>query len=215
MKRIICALLCAVMLVCSLTGCLATFDAKAYVQGNLDVVYLNKVTDEYLKIVSNSKEELNDIYEQGLEVEADYFASYFDFDMDLAPEGTFERIVEVYRQIYAYSKYEVGEPTKSGDDYLVSVTIYPIDIMQQINNEGWAEFEADWMAMSETLSAMTDEELEAAWTEMILDMVESYIPKIGYLEPETISVQIVKGDDGAYVISDNDFGRIDTLIIQY
>ena len=87
--------------------------------------------------------------------------------------------------------------------------------MQQINDEGWAAFETDWMAMSETLAAMTDEELEAAWTEMILDMVESYIPKIGYLEPETISIQIEKGADGAYVISDNDFGRIDALIIQY
>ena len=95
MKRIICALLCAVMLVCSLTGCISTFDAKAYVQGNLDVVYLNKITDEYLKIVTNSKEELNEIYETGLAVEADYFASYFDFDMELAPEGTKERIIEV------------------------------------------------------------------------------------------------------------------------
>ena len=29
------------------------------------------------------------------------------------------------------------------------------------------------------------------------------------------AVLYTKGEDGAYAISDNDFGRIDTLIIQY
>ncbi len=216
MKKIICAILCVVMMVCSLTGCLAEFDAKAYVQGNIDVVYLNKITDEYLKIVSNTKDELNDIYEQGMEVEADYFVSYFSIDLSIAPEGTFERIVEIYKQIYANSKYEVGEPLKSGEDYLVDVTIYPMDIIMKVVEEDWEAFEESYVAAaSESETELTAEELEALWVDGILGLVENRISNIGYLEPQTISISVTKGADGAYSISDNDFGRIDTLIIQY
>lgn len=215
MKRIICTLLSAVMLVCCLTGCFATFDAKTYVQGNLDVIYLNKISDEYLKTVTNSKEDLEEIYENGIEVEAEYFASYFAIDLELAPEDTTDKIVELYKEIYKCSKYEIGEVVKSGDDYLVSVTIYPIDIIQNIVNEDWEGFQEEWIAMADQILEMTDEECEALWCEKVFELVNNRMDTIGYLEPETISVQIVKDTDGVYVISDNDFGRIDSLVIQY
>ena len=217
MKRIVCALLFAVMLVCCFTGCSTTFDAKAHIQGNLDVIYFGKVTDEYLAITDATKEELLDVYADGLEIEAKYFAKYFDIDLDLAPEGTLDRIVELYKEIYSYSKYEIGEPVKSGEDYLVSVTIHPIDIMMQVNENWEAVFEANWMAFAATEEYMdlTEEEIEALWADETIKFVESYIPNIGYMEPEIISIEVNKGEDDVYAISDNDFGRIDTLIIQY
>ena len=46
-------------------------------------------------------------------------------------------------------------------------------------------------------------------------MVSARIDSIGYLDPQTISVQVVKGEDNVYVIDDSDFSRIDSLIIAY
>lgn len=62
---------------------------------------------------------------------------------------------------------------------------------------------------------MSDEEYEAAWAEGIIEMVRARLDNIDYLEPETISVQITADDEGYYSISDNDFQRIDALMIQY
>ena len=215
MKRIICTVICAVMLICSLTGCMPTFDAQAYVQGNIDLVYLNKISDSYLQTVTNTKEELESIYEQGIEVEADYFVSYFYIDLELAPEDTMDRIKELYKEIYSHSKYEVGEAVKSGDDYLVSVTIHPIDIIQKVVTEDWEAFEEEYVNNAEQLATMTDEECEKLWVDSVFELVENRLATIGYLEPQTISIQVVKDADGDYTISENDFGRIDSLIIQY
>lgn len=215
MKRIICTILCALLLVGTLTGCLSNFDAQAYVQGNMDVVYLNKISEEYLETVTNTKEELESIYQQGIEVEAEYFTSYFEIDLENAPEDTMDKIVELYKKIYAHSKYEIGEAEKSGDDYLVNVTVYPMDIMQKVVKEDWAEFEKEFVGKAEQLESMTDAEYEALWCEGIFGLFEARVNSIGYLTPETISIKITKDNDGVYVISDNDFGRIDALIIQY
>lgn len=215
MKRIICTALCVLLLVCTLTGCLSNFDAQAYVQGNMDVVYLNKISEEYLETVTNTKEELESIYQQGIEVEAEYFTSYFEIDLENAPEDTMDKIVELYKKIYAHSKYEIGEAEKSGDDYLVNVTVYPMDIMQKIVKEDWEEFEKEFVGQAEQLASMTDAEYEALWCDGILGLVEERLGSIGYLTPETISIKITKDSDGVYVISDNDFGRIDALVIQY
>lgn len=215
MKRIICTLLCAVMMVCCLASCSAEFDAKTYVQGNIDVVYLNAPSEAYLNIVSNSKDDLSAIYEKGLEVEAGYFATYFSIDLELAPEDTLSRIVELYRQIYTYSKYEVGEPVKGDNEYMVDITIHPMDIIKKVAEEDWAAFEEEWKGLAEQRVDMTEAEIEAAWADMVIKLVEERIPNIGYFEPQTITIKVTKGEDGIYVISDNDFGRIDCLIIQY
>ena len=46
-------------------------------------------------------------------------------------------------------------------------------------------------------------------------MVSARVDSIGYLDPQTISVQVVKGDDGRYSIDESDFSRIEGLIIAY
>jgi len=45
-------------------------------------------------------------------------------------------------------------------------------------------------------------------------MFEERLDSVDYLEPETISIQIVQ-QEGAYRISETDVKRIDTLLIKY
>lgn len=206
---------CAALAAALLAGCgLASFDPKAHLQGNLDAQYLNKYSDEYLNSVVNTKEELEKAYDDGLDVEADYFIEYFGIVIDKCTDSVKTEIKDMYKEIYSHAKYEVGDASKSGDTYLVSLTVYPIDIVQKVVNEDWDAFAEAWQA-DDTLYDMTEEEFETAWAEGVIGLFKARLDSIDYLEPETISVQIVKDESGIYTISSNDFQRIDSLIIQY
>ena len=99
----------------------------------------------------------------------------------------------------------------------MQLTVYPIDIFQKVNDEDSEAFLADMQKRAEAgeFVNMTDDEYEVVWAQAIIDMVSARIGSIGYLDPQTISVQVVKGEDNVYVIDDSDFNRIDSLIISY
>ncbi len=200
-----------------LSGCGSTFTADGLLQGNLDLIYLDQYTDEYLQSVGLSETEAEQEYEAGIAVEVDYFCSYFDIDLSLCDDTIESQITELYHTIYSYSKYEVGEVTKNSDAYLVSLTVYPIDIIQKVIDEDAEDFYEDLTARSEAgeFEEMTDAEFEMVWAQAIIDLVSARTGSIGYLEAQTISVQITKDDDGYYAIDDSDFSRIDSLIIEY
>ncbi len=200
-----------------LSGCGMFFSATDLVQGNLDLIYRNEYTDEYLASVDLTADEADGQYEEGVQVEADYFAYYFDIYLEYCDESYRDRIEDLYHEIYAHSKYEVGEQTQNGDTYLVELTVYPIDIIWNVVEEDTDAFMEDWQARGEAgeFDEYTDQEFEEAWADGIIRLVEDRLDDIGYLEPEVISVQITPDDDGVYSISDNDFQRIDSLIIAY
>ena len=99
----------------------------------------------------------------------------------------------------------------------MQLTVYPIDIFQKVNDEDAEAFLADIQERADAgeFVNMTDDEYEVVWAQAIIDMVSARVDSIGYLDPQTISVQVVKGEDNVYVIDDSDFNRIDSLIIAY
>lgn len=219
MKKLkICSALAALVLcLTALTACGGGFDAASLLKGNLDVIYLGTCDDSHLKSVGLTREEANEYYEEGILVEADYFADYFQSDYDSLSEATQQKIVDMYKQIYAKSKYELGNTTKNGETYLVSLTVYPIDIISKYVDEDFDAFYDDFEARLNNgeFDSLSDAEFEELWINEIIDGVSARLDKIDYLEPEVISVQIAKDSDGYYTITDNDFQRIDSLIIQY
>ncbi len=218
MKRTRIAALCGILLLglLTLTAC-GGFDAKALVQGNLDVIYLGTYDQDYLDMVEITEEEAEASYNEGIENEATFFCDYFDVDWDaLTAEGQ-QAILDMYKQIYQHSKYEVGEVTRNSDTYLVELTVYPIDIIKKFVDEDSDFFLDSWQHRLDTgeFDLYTDEEFEQAWASEIVTLISARLDNIGYLDPETISVQIAQDDDGYYVITDNDFQRIDELMIAY
>lgn len=199
-----------------LSGC-GSFSASELVKSNLDLIYLDQYSDDYLKKVGLDKEQAEQQYEGGLEMEAEYFADLFSIELDTCGDEVRQQIIDLYRQIYTHSKYEVGTESRSGDTYLVQLTVYPIDIFQKVADEDTDSF---WENMQTRADAgefadMTDEEYEVAWAQAVIDMVAARIDSIDYLDPQTISVQVVKDDDGVYSIDASDFNRIDSLMIAY
>lgn len=218
----------ALVLALSLSGCgiLSLLGAdpadtmKVLVQGNLDEIYLGKYNSDFLELTDTTEEEAEQNYLDGLAVEADVYAQMCSIDY-LTDELKAE-IIDLYKEIYSHSKYEIGEVQKIDDDtYGVQLTVYPIDIMQQFLDASGAaadEFNAQYSEEEQEL-IYTDEDAYAAydeaWARMTIELCRSLIPNIGYMEPVTMLVQVVRGDDDLWAINENDFNEIDLNIIYY
>lgn len=215
LKKLLALMLAASMCALVLAGC-GSFSATDLVKNNLDLIYLDQYTDDYLKKTGLTKEEAHQRYEDGIQVEVQTFAGYFNIDLDRCDAAVADQIADLYHQIYTHSKYEVGDSTASGDTYLVSLTIYPMDIIDQAMAHS-GDFGTTWQQRvnSGEFNDLSEEEYETAWAQAILDLVSGQLDSIGYLDPQTISVQVTKDDDGVYGIDTSDFQRIDLLMIDY
>ena len=214
--RKVCALALSVVLCLAvLAGCGSSFSATELVKGNLDLIYLNQYSDTYLKSVDLTKDEADQQYEDGIAVEVDYFCNYFNVVLDSCDETIQPQIADMYRQIYDHSKFEVGSETKNGDTYLVELTVYPIDIFQKFVEEDWETYLSQWQERYLAGEFASEEAAETDWAQGLIDQINGRMDSIGYLDPQTVSVQVTKGDDGLYSIDNNDFSRIDGLMIAY
>ena len=144
MKKKRVAIIWVLAAVLLLAGCGGGFDASGYVRGVLNNIYLGD-SAEYTKMVDITEEEAAEEYEQGIEVEADFFLQYY--GIGEVSDDVYQQIVDMYKTIYQQSKFEVQEAVKNGDDYNVEVLISPIDVI--VNSE-------------EDISAAVDEFVAAA-----------------------------------------------------
>lgn len=77
-----------------------------------------------MKVVDITENECEDDYISGLESEAEYFASVF--QIDNLTDDIKADIVDLYKEIYSYSKYTVSAATKQDDKtYSVKMTVEP------------------------------------------------------------------------------------------
>lgn len=207
------------MICLSLTACggFAKDDAATLVKGDIESVYMNKHSEDYLSLCNTTKEERTSVYEASMENEADYFISYFEFDSSMVDSATYDRIVQLYKDIYSHAKFEVGEVSQSGDNYLVSLTIYPIDIFEKVINEDYDGFYSTYEEKYND-DSVSAEDLEAFWQDGILKLFEARLSSIGYLDPVTLSVQVVPAEEEGstyYSVDTNDAETINTSLISY
>ena len=106
--------------------------------------------------------------------------------------------------------------TRSSDRFLVSVTVYPIDVISRAEENGITDFEKSYgeRASRGEFDKLSDSELEELWADGIISEVEKNLDSVGYLDPVTISLQVIIEDDG-YSVSDDDLVRMDELVISY
>lgn len=205
-----------------LTG--GTIDGKAYMQGQMDEMYLGKFDPDYLEMVSITEEEAQETYDSNAETESEAFISAYGIEY---PTDEFRtRLAGLYKQIYAKADYTVVSAAEQEDgSYSVKVTVRPLDIIQLVDAAYPAfseEFEAKYA--DKDTEAMTDEEYNT-WNETVYDvdyqngladLLESLIPTMGTMEEKSIAVQIEKDPtDGYYSINDESFTNLDALIIDY
>ena len=203
---------------CSFGG-LTEKDAMCYIQGTMDENYLGKADPEFLELIDISEEDVDQIYADSLTTEAQFFLDSF-VESEL-PQDEEERLLEelskMYRQIYAQSRYTVESASKMDErTFSVKVTVEPIDIFPLVADD-LSNGAADDLN-SRYPDQMTDEEYlayEVEWVELFMDLTEENLPRLGYLEPSTILVQVALGDDDYWGIPDDDFWALDALVIDY
>lgn len=214
--------LCLVLVMAlTLTACgggVTASDAKDLVQGNLDEIYLGKFDPEYLKLVDITEEEARQTYEEGLEVEAEMFAYYFDI-YNMTDELK-EEIIELYQEIYAQSKYTVGEASKLDEStFAVKVQVSPLDIFELVvdaSEEALQPFFDKYENVD--IASMSDEEYDAydkEWADAVLDLCWEKLPEMGYGDERSLVIQVTVDEDDYWVMSGDDFNNLDEIIITY
>ena len=95
----------------------------------------------------------------------------------------------------------------------MDVTIYPINILNQTNEEIYAYIEKFNAAVDRgEYNNYTKEEYEYEFASGIIGILAGAVSEIEYKEPETVKVRIITSED-TYYIGNEDFRNIDMAII--
>ena len=214
MKKITLMVICAIGLLL-MSGCSGAFEPSGFVKGNLDVVYLGQISDEFLEMQGDgsTKESLAAFYEEGMETVAGYYAEYF--QIETVTDETKAKLMAVCKELYGRAKYSVGENTADGDGYIVPVTIEPVDCLKKVMDEDIDAYLEDFEARMDSgeFDDMTDEEYEDAWAAGIIELLQKRIDSAGYEAAVTVEVKLVMNDEELYTISDESMTEIDTHIV--
>ncbi len=213
-KCVIPLMLVLAMCLSLLCGCGKSFDAAAYVKGGLDVLYHGEASDEYLELVADSREECLEMYEENLQNEAKNFCELFYFY--IGDEEPAEEIVQLYRDIFAKSKYEIGEVKEKNGGYSVEVTVYPIDLFR--TSYGALDLhdrEFTQRFSYGEFSEMPGSEIEQLYLNEVIGILRAGVDSLGYLDPVTVTVQLKADGDGVYAINDEDYAELHKNIIAY
>ena len=237
-RKSLLALTMALAMVFALTACddggLSKEDASKCVQVEMDCTYKGEF-DGFLEYYSNvTKSDAQDQYIANLDGEVNFFLSPAMYGLEdpedpnsyLSPsDALYARAEDIYKEIYAKSSYTIQPAAKQDDGtYAVKVVVQPIDIISQVNDDFDAHF-TDFIARYEDVDAesMSEEEFldwyvntyaEDYYT-TLLDLLESKVPTIGYLDDKSIVIQVDMGDESNIIITQEDWSNLDNLIIDY
>lgn len=213
-KQMSALLLVVCLLAGLLSACGSSKDMNAFAKDALDARYLGVYSDLYLKKAGLKESEAKAERQTALQEEAEAFAKAFDIDWELCGEKQQSRTVKLMDKLLAQAQYEVSTVNRSGDSYLVTLTITPLDLVSRLRDEAWETVQLNWLADYSNLADMEPEELEVEWAKRILRVAEDLLDTVGYLPQEDITVQVekVKGD---YGIHELDLQRIGVLVVKY
>lgn len=211
MKKKRVAIICVLAAVLLLAGCGGGFDASGYVRGVLNNIYLGD-SAEYTKMVDITEEEAAAEYEQGIEVEADFFLQYY--GIGEVSDDVYQQIVDMYKTIYQQSKFEVQEAIKNGDDYNVEVLISPIDVI--VNSEEDISAAVDeFVAAADPADYPDDLSINDALARIVVDVINGNMPELGWQDQKSIIVKVEKDDAGYYGLSSDAISQLDQDMIAY
>ena len=206
------ALFLSLTMLLSLTACGSkASNYSAYVKSLITSNYLG-VTGDYVRLTGANEEDAEATYLQNVTRLANNLSSYYGLDISADPKLA-PAMVDLSKQIYGKTKFDVGKAYKDNNINYVDVTIYPIDILNQTNAEV-SEYVAKFNQAVDNgdYNDYTKEEYEYEFATGIIGILAAAVDEIQYAEPETVTVRIITADD-TYYIGNEDFRSIDRCII--
>ena len=222
-SRRLAAVGCAAALALSLTACggdVTPEEAMAYIQGELDSCYLGQHNEDYLELVGITAEEAEEQnYVWNTEAEAEIMMNAFAI---YPTEETTAEMVELVKEIYSYSRYEVSSASKLEDgSYAVTVSVEPIDILVQYTAQN--DLDALWNGILEAHGVLTQEDvasqaeyeaMEKEYADAIIQGIRDLIPSLGYEPAQSLVIQL-QLEDNVYTMVDTDWQHLDEMIVDY
>lgn len=232
-KRVLCVLLAAALLLClaacgkekkeaqgaaAPAGSSGQLDVSDLVKARLDGIYTGQTAAEAAALLSGGQEALQAAQADNLNVNVEYFARTF--GIENLTEELRVTLTDLYKEIFSRAKYTVGTPEQMDENtWAVPVEVQPIDLVEQMKAA-----QDEWMAPyyakygTADYSAMSEEQLAAAdaeWASLIVSLAQDKLSGLGYKDPETLGVQVVKAEDGTWTISEDDLYTIDEYIVYF
>ena len=229
MKKVLLILL-SLALMLSLTGCGGLWDLlgdesdriAAYIQGYLDLTYKGQFNEDYMEELDLTEEDMQERYESGLRVEAQFFENAIGY-IEYPTEESTSRLMDIYAQIYSYSDYTVESCTKlESGNYAVEVSFRPIDTLTKLNPEQFNQVFVEVLGEfgvyeAEARANMSEEDDIAAdgvYAQRRMDLLEQAIPGTGHGEERSVVVQIKDAGDYWEPVQE-DIDTIDYYLIDY
>ena len=196
-----------------LGGC-TKFDCSGYIQAMLDSIYKGDHA-AYAKLTKLSEERLAENYEEGINAEIETLISYMNISesSSYVNEATRSNAREMFKKIYQYANYTVGEADAKGN---VTVTIQPINIYQLAQDE-LMTYNNDFYTRNDNgeFASMEDEEFYSTYIQGAIDILNKYVDQIGYGAPQDVTVRVKANSQNVYSIKDSEFLELDKYIINY
>ena len=193
-------------------------DAEVYVDGLIKENYLGQAEEDYLELVNIHVDDVESVYDSGLDADVEYFL--YMYDIDYPTDELREEIKELYREMYGFTKYEIVSAAAQEDgSFSVKLNVYPIDTAQMVSeamNDATEKFYEKYP--QDQVNAMRDKDYEAMdkeWGRLILDLYQEALKETGNMTEKSITVQVEQNSEGLYAMNSDDFARLDALIIDY
>lgn len=214
MKKIVCYLLIAVML---LAGC-GKKDLKAaeYVRADLELIFQGE-TQEAKEFLDASSSDLKKVYENGIQ---SFVENYLIIDTDEENEESGNVSVYSYyvEEIFRTMKYQVGEAVeKDKDTYEVTVTYQPADVFVQFAEKLQEESAKIRQKQEEGQYTGTEEEQKQAMLEEYVTasyelLGESY-SQMQYKEEEEFTFTVTRSEKNQPQMSEDEINQFIVQIL--
>lgn len=207
-KRILSVILAAMMML-ALTACggMTTDDAKTYVQSVLDASYKADFS-EYTEQTDSTEEEAQQLFDENL----DNIMSMGGF----TDAGLSEELSASYRQLFqdmlAQAKYEVGSATEGEDDvFVVEVSAEPFTAFDGLQDEVMSAVEAEMANITDISQLPSQDEINEMVFQKMYDILVQRVAEPTYGEAQTVEVH-VELSDNMYSINEDDLTELDLIL---
>ena len=198
----------AAIICLSLTACggFTQDDAKTIVDGSLKALLYNEYSDDYLKLCDMTKEEARQEYNDAMDSMAEQMVATMGVSASDISAESLDNLTKVMQDIFGKVKYEITDVTEDGDNYLVSVKIYPVDILQKFQTEDMETFTEDIVNKSAEVS--TETELYQYAIDRLIEILNSHVATTANTDPVAITVHVNADDEGYYTVNESDMTKV-------
>ncbi len=186
-------------------------NAAGYVEAALDIGTKGS-TDTFVAYLGDAGESLQEEYSQY--VSESIRQAFGDAEVS---EEAMQELEEAMRELLKKARYTVGEAKETKDGYAVDVSVETVlgafgGLKESMENELMAYGQANAEGIAN--GTVTDADINSAIYSILAKIVKENIGKAQYAEPQTVTVNVEKAEDG-YELSEEDMEKVSELLIDY